>query len=69
MRSTHRLGMDHDYAHRSLANPPEEDDLVLRSNYRPFLLDAATTACDWVSQLELSTVTRMAEEDLKEVTG
>lgn len=68
MWNTHELPMDNDNAHRSLAIRPEEDDSRLRSKYRPFLLDAATTESDWVNQLELSTVTKMAGEDLK-ITG
>ncbi len=68
MRKTSELPIDHDYAHHSLAIRQEEDDSKLRSKYRPFLLDAATTESDWISQLELSTVTKMAEEDLK-ITG
>lgn len=68
MRSTRDLPVDYDYAHRSLAVRPEEDDSTLRSMYRPFLLDAATTESDWISQLELSTVTKMAEENLN-LTG
>ena len=68
MRNTRELPMDHDYAHRSLAIRPEEDDSKLRSKSRPFLLDATTAESDWISQLKLSTVTKMAEEDLK-ITG
>ncbi|KAL8830634.1 MAG: hypothetical protein Q9170_005652 [Blastenia crenularia] len=68
MRNTPELLVDHDYARRSLAIRPEEDNSKLRSKYRPFLLDAATAESDWVSQLELSTVTKMAEKDLK-ITG
>lgn len=65
MRTTSELPVDHDYAHRSLAIRPEEDDPTSLSKYRPFLLDAAITESDWIGQLELSTVIKMVEEDLK----
>lgn len=65
MRSTREMLIDHDYAHRSLAIHPDKDDSNVRCKYRPFLLDAATTESDWISRLELSTVTKMVEEDLK----
>lgn len=68
MRNTHELPMDYDFAHRSLAIRPEEDDLTLRNKYRPFLLDASTTESDWISQLELGAVTKMAEGNLR-LTG
>lgn len=68
MRNTRELPIDYNYVHRSLAICQEEDDSKLQSKYRPFLLDAATTESDWISQLELSTVTKMAEENLK-ITG
>lgn len=50
MRKTSQLPVDHDYAHRSLAIRPEEDDPRLRSKYRPFLLDAATAESDWIGE-------------------
>lgn len=62
------LPVDHKYVRRSLAIRPEEDEAELRSKYRPFLLDAATTESDLISRLELRAVTKMAEEDL-EITG
>jgi arsenic resistance protein ArsH len=43
---------------------PEEDNDTIRAKYRPFLLDAETSSSDWISELELETVTQMAEEDL-----
>lgn len=68
MRETKQLPVDPHYAHHSLAISPEEDDQNLRSKYRPFLFDDALLQNDWISQLELSTVTKMAEDDLK-LTG
>ncbi|KAL8675916.1 MAG: hypothetical protein Q9186_007504, partial [Xanthomendoza sp. 1 TL-2023] len=64
MRKTSDLPVDQYYAHRSLAIRPEDDDHNIRTKYRPFLLDTATSESDWISQLELSTVTQMAEADL-----
>ncbi|KAL8683534.1 MAG: hypothetical protein Q9224_006676, partial [Gallowayella concinna] len=65
MRKTCDLPVDQYYAHRSLAIRPEDDDPGIRTTYRPFLLDTATSETDWISQLELSTVTQMAEADLQ----
>ena len=41
-----------------------EDDPDIRTRYRPFLLDAAAEATDWISGLELETAVSMAEADL-----
>jgi arsenic resistance protein ArsH len=55
---------------RSLSQCPHlpisegEDDPEIRTKYRPFLLDAATEATDWISGLELETTISMAEADL-----
>jgi len=49
----------------SMAIPAGEDDLEIRRKYRPFLLEDTTESNDWVSQLELSTVTSMVKEDLE----
>ncbi|KAL8752112.1 MAG: hypothetical protein Q9184_005837 [Pyrenodesmia sp. 2 TL-2023] len=65
MRDTRVPHIDPDYAHRNLAIRPEDDDAEVRSTYRPFLLDTAVAESDWISQLELSAVTRMAEGNLK----
>lgn len=56
--------------HNALALPISEgqDDPTIRAKYRPFLLDSQGAAHDWVSELELDTVTAMALEDL-EKTG
>ncbi|KFA81524.1 hypothetical protein S40288_09043 [Stachybotrys chartarum IBT 40288] len=42
-----------------------QDDPTIRAKYRPFILDPMVGAHDWVSELELETVTAMAREDLK----
>jgi len=49
---------------KSLAISEAEDDPEIREQYRPFLLPENIANSDWVSQLELATVTKMAEADL-----
>jgi arsenic resistance protein ArsH len=55
---------------RSLSQCPQlpisegQDDPDIRTRYRPFLLDAATEATDWISELELEAAVSMAEADL-----
>ncbi|KXJ86411.1 arsenical resistance protein-like protein ArsH [Microdochium bolleyi] len=54
-----------DAAPSSLAIAAEDDDAEIRARYRPFLLSAAQHAADdWVSELELDTVTAMVEREL-----
>lgn len=65
MHATEKPIRDPPYACRSLSIPVESDHSDLRRRYRPFLLDERTQATDWVSRLELSTVTKMAEEEIK----
>jgi arsenic resistance protein ArsH len=64
MRQVEELRVNEDFAYRSLAIPTEEDDPETASKYRPFLLDSAVAAEDWVSKLELATVTEMAYDDI-----
>jgi arsenic resistance protein ArsH len=64
MRQVDELRVNEDFAYRSLAIPAEEDDSETRDNYRPFLLDSAVAAEDWVSKLELASVTDMAHNDI-----
>lgn len=73
MRDTREMPIDPAYAHRSLAIRPEDDDASIRSKYRPFIIDnnndddvgVTDAENDWVDRLELSTVVKMAEEDLE----
>ncbi|KAI9879092.1 MAG: hypothetical protein M1830_009611 [Pleopsidium flavum] len=51
-------------SHRSLAIPEAQDETSVRTAYRPFLLDKATTETDWISQLELDTAMDMVDRDL-----
>jgi hypothetical protein len=48
-----------------LAISAAEDDVEIRSKYRPFLLSPEVEATDWISQLELETTISMSEADLK----
>ncbi|KAE8369546.1 flavo protein-like protein [Aspergillus caelatus] len=50
---------------QSLALTESEDDSVIRQKYRPFIL-SNTTEEDWVSDLELTTALKMAQNDLKD---
>ncbi|XMA07560.1 hypothetical protein WAI453_000351 [Rhynchosporium graminicola] len=64
LRQVEHIEVDPAFSFRSLAIREEQDDASVRKNYRPFLLDHEVTANDWISKLELSTVTRLAEADL-----
>ena len=66
MRATEPPRRDPAFAYRCLAIEPQEDDPVVRRLYRPFLLSDDVQHTDWVSKLELATVTKMADEDLHE---
>lgn len=64
MRPVALSDIDPEYSYRSLSLTEEVDDPVVRKTYRPFILDTQITASDWISNLELSTVVKMAEEDI-----
>ena len=64
-RPTVDIVSDSAYMHSSLTIPENEDDRHIRESYRPFLTDATTSSQDWVDALELSTVMKMADDDLK----
>lgn len=65
MRKTTTLEPEPEYSYRSLAIPESEDNLEVRRKYRPFLLPEDSAQNDWISRLELSTATKMAEADFK----
>lgn len=69
LRQTNVILSDPAYLHRSLAITKEEDDVAIRSKYRPFLLDPAVTGSDWISSLELSTALKLVDADLAETNG
>lgn len=60
---------DLSYFNRTLAIPASEDDPQVRQAYRPFLLSPQVTNSDWVASLELSTIIKMAEQDLTRSGG
>lgn len=45
------------------------DDVVVRSKYRPFLLDERVATSDWISKLELDVVEDMVRSDLAANNG
>ena len=47
----------------------DQDDAVVRSKYRPFLLDERVAESDWISKLELDTVEQMVQADLHANNG
>lgn len=63
-RSRVQLTADPAYRYASLAFTPATDDAEVRSSYRPFLQDDAAPSQDWVSQLELSTVLKMVDQQV-----
>lgn len=65
MRPTEPPRRDPAFAYRSLGISAEEDDPEVRAQYRPFLLSEDIQQRDWVSQLELATITKLAFETLQ----
>ena len=68
MRATSKPIADPSYAYHSLAMQASNEDDKFRKLYRPFLLNEEVPRSDWVSRLELATVTKMAQDDI-EKTG
>lgn len=65
MRKVDKILANVELAHLSLAIPAsEEHEADTRAKYRPFLLDDAVAADDWVAKLELATVAEMAQRDI-----
>jgi hypothetical protein len=65
MRVHSFLEPDPQYNGRSLAISEAEDDIQIRSSYRPYLLGDAIAKTDWIAQLELSTTLKMVEANLQ----
>jgi arsenic resistance protein ArsH len=63
-RARKELEVDPAYRNLSFALSQAQDDAEVRRKYRPFLLDEETEKSDWVSQLELSTVLKMVEDQV-----
>ena len=55
---------DSSFACASLTIPPENDDPNIRSKHRPLLNTESIQATDWVSRLELATVSKMTYNDI-----
>lgn len=53
-----------EFAYRFLGLQHLEDDTVVRAKYRLFLLSDEVRRSDWISRLELATVTELAYNDL-----
>ncbi|KAI9810260.1 MAG: hypothetical protein M1827_006394 [Pycnora praestabilis] len=53
----------------SLAIQDRKDNASIRKSYRPFLLSDDTSKSDWVARLELGTVMKMSEDELKRTDG
>lgn len=64
MRPTEAIVVDESFAFTSLAIPEDEDDATTRSTYRPFILSTEVTDVDWISRLELATVTEMSQKSI-----
>jgi hypothetical protein len=64
MRVSKKIRIDPAFSHHSLAPTAEQDGNDVRSRYRPFILNPSIEKTDWVSRLELATVTKLASENL-----
>lgn len=64
MRASKRVEVDPAFSYCTLAPTADIDDKEVRDRYRPFILDPVTESTDWVSRLELATVTKLASENL-----
>lgn len=64
LRASKVVEVDPVFAHCTLAPTAEVDDREVRDRHRPFILDPAIETSDWVSRLELATVTKLASENL-----
>lgn len=59
------LAVDPTYHGKSFAIAEAADDATVRQLYRPFLLPPSAAANDWVAELELSTVLKFVESELR----
>lgn len=59
------LAVDPTYHGKSFAIAEAADDATVRELYRPFLLPPSAAANDWVAELELSTVLKFVESELR----
>ncbi|TEA17307.1 NADPH-dependent FMN reductase ArsH [Colletotrichum sidae] len=63
-RTAIALAADPAYSYRSLALDCDQDDVEIRKQHRPFLLDGSPATDDWISQLELSTAIKMVQSEI-----
>lgn len=63
MRVSRKIEINPAFTHCSLALTAAVDDKDVRDRYRPFILDPLVESTDWVSRLELATVTKLALEN------
>lgn len=54
---------------KSLAIPGGEDDITLRTKYRPFLLRGDVAENDWIAKLELDTALQLTQTDMQRTHG
>jgi arsenic resistance protein ArsH len=63
-RTAVKLAADPAYSYQSLAIKLNDDDVEIREQYRPFLLDNNPSTDDWISGLELSTAIQMVQSEI-----
>jgi arsenic resistance protein ArsH len=64
MRIQREIETDATYHGRSFAIPSSEDVSSIQEQYRPFLLDDATTENDWIAKLELNTTLKLVDSEI-----
>jgi hypothetical protein len=69
VRPVTEIAVDAAFVRQSLAIQETDDDPEIRRQYRPFLLSEETANSDWIANLEMSTVMKMAHEEMHRVTG
>jgi arsenic resistance protein ArsH len=68
-RPVAEIAVDPAFALHSLAILESEDDHEIRQQYRPFMLPEEIANSDWVANLELSTVMKLAYEEMHRING
>jgi arsenic resistance protein ArsH len=64
MRAQREIETDSTYHGRSFAIPSSQDVSSIQEQYRPFLLDDATTDSDWIAKLELNTALKLVDTEI-----
>jgi hypothetical protein len=65
MRTVTAPKRDPAFMYQSLAIKENDDIDAVRSQYRPFIISNDIQMTDWISKLELATVTQMADQNLQ----